>query len=110
MIIREAIDFKRGQGVKASLGVGMIYQIEEWLSKLNDEGDIGEWTINEDHSISVIGRVDLRGNIDGNLPEYINFNKTFIYCKRQVLYGELNESKNIRWRKINRWNKDSTDP
>lgn len=73
MIVKENIDFKRGKSSKQALGIGSKFQIEKWLGMLHKEGDIGIYTINDDESITVEGRVDLRGNWEGNLPGYINF-------------------------------------
>lgn len=90
MIVKETIDFKRGISTKAALQVGVYQQIEDWLQDLSEKDEIGTWVINDDYSITVKGKVDLRGNWHGNLPDYINF--------KEVLKDETYDSKGERLR------------
>ena len=69
-LVKESLSFERGQGPKASMGVGKIAQINGWLDKMG----VKNYTINNDFTIDVDGNVILDHTNLAQFPEYIQFN------------------------------------
>ena len=80
MIVRESLEFKRGQNSKGALNVGHHSLIKKWLEKAEADGVLRDYEINEDFTIDTWGRVDFRADENyewwhgKNLPDYIQFN------------------------------------
>jgi len=73
MLVKESISFQRGNDPKDVLGIGTKYIIERWLEKMY----INSYMINDDMSIDLKGRIDIkkeRVGIINILPEFIKFN------------------------------------
>jgi hypothetical protein len=66
MIVRENINFMRGQSSKKSLGVGRRFEIEEWFRKWQPEK---EYTIDDDLTIHVEDSINLNGSWATYLPD-----------------------------------------
>ena len=71
MLIKESLNFERGQSPKASMGVGKVALIKAWL----DEMGVENYTINPDFNIDVKGDVDLSYKNLKNFPYFIQFGK-----------------------------------
>jgi hypothetical protein len=76
-MIKSSVSFKKSSGDNplVSLGVGKVSLITKWLDKM----EIENYTINDDYTIDVDGRVNLYDRNLDKFPDYIQFNKVIGY-------------------------------
>jgi hypothetical protein len=89
-LVREHINekFTQDSDPIEDLEIGIIKSIKKWLIT----HDIFNFEINKDLTIDVHSDVDISGKLNGNLPEYINFNYVkgkfkCDYCNMTTLRG-----------------------
>jgi hypothetical protein len=71
-LVREYINekFTEDSDPIHDMGIGKAGFIKRWLDKMK----INNYVINDDFTIDVHGEVLLDGKLEGNLPDYIQFN------------------------------------
>ena len=68
-LVRENINFERGQNPKHSIGIGKKAQIDKWFEEWVPDV---EYVINSDLSIEVEGRLNLRDTPITSLPDNLS--------------------------------------
>jgi hypothetical protein len=75
-LVRENLNFTRGEKPMDELNIGKDFLIKKWMFSIGlYEND--DYKINEDGTLDVFEDINLSGLGLEELPEYINFNKVY---------------------------------
>ena len=82
-LVRENLSFERTDNPLRNMGIGRRAQIEKWL----EEMEVENYTINDDLTIDVNGRVDLRYRNLSSFSSFIKFRNVegYFYCSSNQL-------------------------
>jgi hypothetical protein len=89
-LVRESLDFTRGENPMNELNIGRDFQIKKWMNTI-DLLEEEDYIIREDGTIDLLEDINLSGLGLEELPEYINFNIAY-----KSFYGKHNNWKTLR--------------
>jgi hypothetical protein len=87
-IVKEHINFERGQDPKTAMGIGLKTRIKNWL----DDYEVTNYRILRDYTINTHDEVILNSKGLMELPDYIKFNEA--YADFHINWNNLKNLKN----------------